>query len=180
ALNDILGADMARFSPVNENSLQFRWPPKSALTEARMTAGHGTAGTSLRLLFILFQSAIQKYLHSMGRKAGDYDAPIYEKELVQNSDFRRFDDVLRLVLDCEEAHVEQIETKLEELRNEDAIFYGIHVADLAMMTCLVFDLTQAQHLHFLDGGEGGFVAAATQLKKQILDDREINPIPDEV
>ena len=35
------------------------------------------------------------------------------------------------------------------------------------MTCLVFDLTSAEHVHFIDGADGGFALAARQLKEQI-------------
>jgi len=42
----------------------------------------------------------------------------------------------------------------------------VHVADAALMTCLVFDLEESRHLHFIDGGDGGLAMAARQLKAQ--------------
>ena len=45
--------------------------------------------------------------------------------------------------------------------------FGIHVADAALMTCLVFDLAESRHLHFIDGEDGGFAAASIGLKAQI-------------
>ena len=38
----------------------------------------------------------------------------------------------------------------------------------ALMTCLVFD-RQNQHVHFIDGGDGGYALAAKELKKRMLD-----------
>jgi hypothetical protein len=35
------------------------------------------------------------------------------------------------------------------------------------MTCLVFSLDKGEHVHFIDGSDGGFTAAAIQLKAQI-------------
>ena len=35
------------------------------------------------------------------------------------------------------------------------------------MTCFVKSTTQNQHIHFIDGGDGGYAAAAKQLKKQM-------------
>jgi hypothetical protein len=43
----------------------------------------------------------------------------------------------------------------------------MHVADAALMTCLVFDLAESRHLHFIDGGDGGFAMAARELKRQL-------------
>ena len=35
------------------------------------------------------------------------------------------------------------------------------------MTCLVFSLEQSQHIHFIDGADGGFALAAQRFKKQL-------------
>jgi hypothetical protein len=35
------------------------------------------------------------------------------------------------------------------------------------MTCIVFSLTASEHVHFIDGGDGGFAMAALQLKEQL-------------
>ena len=41
------------------------------------------------------------------------------------------------------------------------------VPDTALMTCLVFNLEKSEHVHFIDGGDGGFAIAAKQLKAQL-------------
>lgn len=41
------------------------------------------------------------------------------------------------------------------------------MADTALMTCLVFNLRKSEHVHFVDGGDGGFAIAAKQLKTQL-------------
>ena len=35
------------------------------------------------------------------------------------------------------------------------------------MTCFVDSTQQGEHLHFIDGGDGGLAVAAKQLKSQI-------------
>ncbi|MFT5046053.1 MAG: hypothetical protein ACI8UP_003031 [Porticoccaceae bacterium] len=37
----------------------------------------------------------------------------------------------------------------------------------ALMTCLLFDLNSSQHLHFIDGGNGGFCSASLEYKQQL-------------
>lgn len=45
------------------------------------------------------------------------------------------------------------------------IAYGVHVSHQAMMTCLMFNLQD--HVHFIDGADGGYALAAKQLKDQL-------------
>ena len=62
-----------------------------------------------------------------------------------------------------------IEAYLEKEYGEGRLIYGIHRADAALMTCLVFDLEQGEHVHFIDGSGGGFALAATGFKKRFAD-----------
>ena len=62
-----------------------------------------------------------------------------------------------------------MEAALGGLRSEGWIAYGLHEADSALMTCLVFNLTDSEHVHFIDGADGGFAMAARQLKQQLAD-----------
>jgi hypothetical protein len=43
----------------------------------------------------------------------------------------------------------------------------MHRSDSALMTCLVFNLKNSRHLHFIDGTDGGFTFAASVMKAQI-------------
>ncbi len=52
---------------------------------------------------------------------------------------------------------------LEKARIEGRIFYGLHITDRAMITCLMH--TGAGHeVHFVDAADGGYAYAAKQLK----------------
>ena len=44
--------------------------------------------------------------------------------------------------------------------------YGMHVSQTALMTCLVTSPTESLHVHFVDGGDGGYTSAATIMKAQ--------------
>ena len=76
-----------------------------------------------------------------------------------------------MVLDCTEAEIRELEHVLAELREETDIAYGMHISDTALMTCLVFSIEDSQHLHFMDGGDGGFAIAARQMKAQLTEQR---------
>ena len=42
--------------------------------------------------------------------------------------------------------------------------YGMNVSDTALMTCLVTSTNEGLHVHFVDGGGGGYTNAAKSLK----------------
>ncbi|MDW3203912.1 MAG: DUF3095 domain-containing protein [Alphaproteobacteria bacterium] len=161
----ILGGDLTSASPVTVKTMRFRWIPNGLRMEARLTRGQRP--TWRRYLWLLFESLVQFLLEKFNWSAGGYDAPSYRKELRANSDYRRFDDVLRLTLDCSPEQADAIEALLERLREVGEIVYGTHRADHALMTCLVFNLDEGEHVHFVDGGDGGFTAASLSFKAQL-------------
>jgi len=168
-LVDIIGSSLNHASPVSKSSLKFRWPPTGLSAEAKLTR----AGKSYlrRFAEIWLQSLIQWYLEKFDRKGGGYDAPIYREELKNQSDFCKYDDVLRMVLDCTPTQVKRIRSMLERRHSLGEIDYGFFETDQALMTCLVFDLESSQHLHFIDGDNGGFSAASVEFKQQLASHR---------
>ena len=160
----VLGGDPDAGNPVAEQTLRFRWPPRGlALEEWSMTAGDRSRPMRLRLLT---ESFIQWIANRFNLRAGAYDARPYRNEIRLNSDYRRFDDTLRLVIDCTEPQASEIEALLQEEASEKRIHFGVHRSDSALMTCLLFSLEQSEHLHFIDGNYGGFTLAAQRLKAQ--------------
>ncbi|MEP7452838.1 DUF3095 family protein [Phyllobacterium sp. SB3] len=84
-------------------------------------------------------------------------------EIVMNSDFRKYDDVLRLTLDCSEEQADTIEDILKAAAADGSITYGMHRQSHALMTCLVPTGNPNSHLHFLDGSDGGYARAAENM-----------------
>ena len=71
----------------------------------------------------------------------------YKKDLVANSDYRKFDGVLRMVLDGNPQQRERLQYFLEHKFQRNELVYGIHKSDNALLTCLVFDRAMGKHLH---------------------------------
>ena len=84
-----------------------------------------------------------------------------------HSDFRKFDDMLRMVVDCTPSQADRIEALCEELRAQSGLIYGLHRSRASLMTCYVPGFGDGEHVHFIDGSEGGYALAATQLKAQL-------------
>jgi hypothetical protein len=164
-ISDLLGCRLQESAPASVHSMKFRWPPRGLELEARATAGRQTF---LRRYFaVLASSLIQFWCERFDRQAGPYNAPVYRDELRSNTDFRKYDGVLRMVLDVSETQAELIEQHLAREQDAGRLVYGVHVADTALMTCLVFSLEQSQHVHFIDGSDGGFAMAAQEFKSRL-------------
>lgn len=87
-------------------------------------------------------------------------------DVVLNSDYRRYDDVLRLTLDCTPEQIERVEALLTSGKERGEVYFGLHRQSHALMTCLVPIGARGSHLHFLDGMGGGYTAAASLLEAQ--------------
>jgi hypothetical protein len=145
--------------------MRFVWPPSGLGAEALATRGR--LPYRLRWLGVWLQSLLQALAERFDLKIGPYDAPAYRLEVQRNSDHRKIADTLHMVLDCTDPEIAAIEAYLAGLHAAGRIVYGTHLAERAMMTCLVFSLEKSRHVHFIDGADGGYALAALQLKAQL-------------
>ncbi|MGA8967513.1 MAG: DUF3095 family protein, partial [Pseudolabrys sp.] len=99
-----------------------------------------------------------------GLRVGRFIPSKYTQELIENSDFRKFDDSLRMVLDCTPELAAEIEDYLKEAAAKGLVRYGTHRQDAAMMTCFTPSPVNPNHVHFIDGAQGGYALAAAALK----------------
>lgn len=123
-------------------------------------------GSFLKRVFEIFLSIII-FRHGINVAANSFDNKHYIDSVRLHSDYRKFDDTLRLVLDCTEAQAAALEASLLKAREQGAIYYGLFRSKEALMTCFVETMQDGGHLHFIDGGDGGLAMAAQQLKKQM-------------
>lgn len=96
-----------------------------------------------------------------------FNAKEYKESIKQHSDYRKFDDTLRLIVDCRSDEYDLLKDELNKAHENQEIYYGLHASKEALMTCFVESTQQGDHLHFIDGDDGGLAMAAKQLKSQI-------------
>ena len=101
----------------------------------------------------------------------------YVPTMRTHADYRKFDDMLRMVLDCSKEQIATIQNHLETEYEKGNIFYGTYLSETALMTCYVAQMEPGHHIHFIDGGDGGYAMAAKQLKAQIKRDKEKHASP---
>ncbi len=115
-------------------------------------------------LSILAQMAVTHLASKTGWKPFGFDAELYKRDTAENSDFRKFDDGLKMTLDIDAEVADRIEQRLKQAEREGIATYGLHRQTSALMTCLVASPFQRNHVHFIDGAAGGYAVAAANLK----------------
>ncbi len=127
---------------------------RSLLSKAFLQRLHG-----IFISFVLFRLKI---------KTEQFDTQKYIQSLPRHSDYRKFDDALKMVLDCTPEEVIRMRNDLQRMYVAREIYYGIHESSTSLMTCYVQTASQeGGHIHFIDGGNGGYAMAAKQLKEQV-------------
>lgn len=157
----IAGPEM-QARPVSLGTLQARWPPKGFMLEARARRRGG-----LLLAWaarVLVETLLARIVLARGKPIGNFDPQRYRGEIVTNTDFCKHDETLCLVIDCPVACVDEIKRYLSGMAQSRGLRFGLHLSDTALMTCLVTSTEDSLHVHFVDGGGGGYTSASKGLK----------------
>jgi len=162
--------DPRRSRPIQIQGMHMQGPFGDYSVEARVRAGEPDRPTALAALReARLRTQIARILRLFRKTAGGFDPVAYMSELEQNTDFRKFDELLRMVVDLSSVEVDSVRAYLEEERRAGAVAYGLHQAPAALMTCLVRSYS-GDHVHFIDGADGGYALAAKELKRQLAED----------
>ncbi len=153
--------DMAR--PVPAGGPPLAWPPAGLDLELRAGRTSGVPSW-LRRLKLLAHTALSSSVLRLRLQAGRFNAGRYLDQLVANSDYRKYDDGLRMTIDCREELAAAIEARLAKAAGQGIVAFGLHRQQAALMTCLTPSVYRSDHIHFLDGAAGGYSAAAAAMK----------------
>ena len=149
--------------PVPGDGPGFAWPPEGLELEARASRRTGEP-LWLRRVKLWLATLVAWILDRTRWKVGGFDPVVYRRTTALNADWRKFDDGLRLTIDCDAATRAAIETDLRAGAEAGLIDYGLHAQDSALMTCIVPSFMRNDHYHFVDGTDGGYTRAAEMLK----------------
>jgi predicted NUDIX family NTP pyrophosphohydrolase len=161
-LVDLIEASDRGGRPLADDGPSFAWPPEGLELEARAT--RGTGSLAVRKLKISAVSLLGWVLDKTRRTLGGFDPVVYRKYTALNADFRKYQDGVRMTVDCSPETVARIETILTDAREAGILDYGLLRQQSAVMTCFVPSVTTNTHFHFVDGAQGGYAAAAAKLK----------------
>ena len=91
----------------------------------------------------------------------------YLVQLVDLSDTLVIDGKINTVISGTLHQREQLVAALNELEAQGYINYGLFVSKESIMSCYVRNLNE-NHIHFVDGSEGGYTKASVMLKRKFI------------
>lgn len=133
---------------------------------------HTRATRGLRFLLRMVRTRIEvaavRFAFRRGKRLrrGVKDLSRVREDNIVSSDFRKFDGALKMVVSCAPGRRIELVTVLDQLARGGEIAYGIHVADRAIMTCLIHNGSGSE-VHFIDAADGGYALASKSLKRQL-------------
>ncbi|MBL7664332.1 MAG: DUF3095 domain-containing protein [Bacteriovoracaceae bacterium] len=162
-LNEIFDGKLDAANPVNLQATSYKGLRQCLQEEMK----YHSSLLTLSFLARAFEIFMSVLIFKFNLNPLIFNPKKYAASMKTHSDYRKFDDMLRMILDCTHRQFEQIENYLKEMYQEQKIYYGIHISEDSLMTCLVQDVKDGEHIHFIDGGNGGYAMAAKQLKQQL-------------
>lgn len=159
--------DVAQYHPLRADRMRLALNPKLLSHEWRVRSGQ--LGWWARIRYFLGMlgqnlAGLVIFARNMDTQAVKWSH--YRDDLVENSDFRKFDGILRMVMDGTDAQADTLRQSLEAEFAAGRLVYGMHKSREALVTCIVQSYN-GNHMHFVDGGDGGYALAARELKQRL-------------
>lgn len=149
-------------SPMPPSGPTGTWPPEGLDMEARASRGQRSLWAQKAALYIW--TLISWIIISGGLNVGSFNAKRYREFTSLNTDYRKFQDGLRVTASLGDSELTRLNQFLESERVAKNLRYGLCVQDSAILTCYVPSVTSESHFHFLDGAGGGYAQAAENMK----------------
>lgn len=90
----------------------------------------------------------------------------YLRQLVELSDTLVIDGRISTVISGTVGQRLALTEALDQIEREGLIIYGMHISEASILSCYVRDRDN-QHIHFVDGADGGYTLAAGMLKRKL-------------
>ncbi len=152
-----------QFKLVTAEKIPRTWPPKNLKQELKMK-NKSALLIDIKYYLILGVTYFFSKLVKNAKSSDNSKVSKYLDQFAANTDFLKFDDTLKMVIDVTAEQKQQLLTLLDEEQKLKKLIYGAHFSHEALVTCFIRSLSN--HIHFIDGGSGGYALAAKQLKQK--------------
>jgi hypothetical protein len=149
-------------SPMPREGPPVGWPPEGLELEAR--AMPDDRSLARRKMSLYLGTLFAWFVFRTGLSVAGFNPKRYKEFTSLNTDYRKFQDGLRITVSLGDARLKELTKFLEAERAAKNLRYGICVQDSAILTCYVPSVTSDSHFHFLDGAGGGYAQAAENMK----------------
>ena len=153
--------------PISPENLAFSFSDRALFPAAKAHAGFSKLRWNLWHLWKLkLWNLMKLILINFKVELGNENFGEVKHQVVADTDYRKLDDLLRMVISANCEQIEQLNSYLEKHYIEGQLVYGLHISDRALMTCFVAE-REGRHIGFLDGADGGYALAAKAMKERM-------------
>ncbi|CAN1211471.1 DUF3095 domain-containing protein [Tumidithrix helvetica PCC 7403] len=153
--------------PAFQKGLHLAFQNEQLLPETRVFTKSGNwLQRQTYLLKIRLENLLGVIFVKFNLNVGGFDWGTYKQIVSEATDYKKFDDGLRMVISGNSNQRKKLIAYLDKKFKEGRLVYGYHVSDRALMTCLVFERNGRQ-VHFIDGADGGYALAAKEMKDRL-------------
>ncbi len=164
-IRGIFGDDET-WKPIDETLLKMTYSNRFLSIEKRIrTAGQSIIAKIRYWFHLRIMNVAGEYLMHKKIRTQTTDWGGYKSDLSNNTDYKKFDGVIRLVMSGTVSQRELLEEWLSIRYSQGKLVYGLNSSPTAMITCLLFGYMK-NHVHFVDGSAGGYTKAAAALKRR--------------
>jgi len=150
--------------PLVHGQLELSARPSRLSIEQRVRAhGRGLTAGALYWGKMVWEYLIGVVLMGANWSTSETNWGAYKKDLEAHTDYRKMDGTLRHVIAGTTAQREELEEYLQAEYERGRLVYGLDASAEVMVTCFVVQNEQ-EHVHFVDGADGGYAHAAQALK----------------
>ncbi|KAM3096621.1 DUF3095 domain-containing protein [Phormidesmis sp. 146-35] len=161
----IYGSDRA--NPISPDRLHLSFDSTALMRETKVRARQKNGwGKLCYLIKIQLENLLGWVLMKYKLKFAEMPWGNYRQIVTAATDYRKFDDILRMVISGNAQQRQQLTDYLERKARSSELVYGLHVSDRALLTCLVYERNGRQ-VHFVDGADGGYALAAKAMKAKV-------------
>lgn len=154
------------YHPIREEALKTSFNPVFLGVEWKLRTHPPTLWKQLKYAGIMFfQLLAGIYLMKFKKQTSQTNWGDYKPDLVRHADYKKFGDGLRFVAAGTIQQRMDLTHFLEEQFRDKKLAYGVHPSFTAIVTCFVKN-HQSNHIHFVDGMDGGYAKASQELKNR--------------
>src|SRR5436190_21134734 len=128
--------DISSYHPLRAEHMRLSFNPRQLGHEWRVRSSRLSLWGRVKYfarMVLLNLAGVYLFARKMDTKTVRWSR--YIGELVENSDFRKFDGMLRMVMDGSEAQYRDLQDYLEGQHREGRLIYGMHKSSEALLTC---------------------------------------------
>ena len=158
------------YHPLKDRYMKFLWRLSPFLEEARIRMHSRPKHRTFHILKYALQSLSLTFIGMLLMRTKTTTKEVewgnYRSDVVRNSDYQKFECGIKMILDSSHEQTQALTTYLDQMQKKHRLVFGYYLCSHAMVTCYIQSYNK-NHIHFIDGSDGGYAMASKMLKENL-------------